>query len=190
MSRLAPPKAANLLPHHVILLAVSLAFLLGVAAGAAFKTGPRAVAPVQRGFAVAPANGSPAPEAPIAKRLDTTMAYPAEVLRVIDGDTFAARVRVWPGLDVETKVRLRGIDAAELHARCAEEFSKAEAARGALRAILAEGDVTISRVGVDKHCGRVDAAVATSGTADVSATMLAGGWARAYDGGRRGGWCG
>ena len=27
------------------------------------------------------------------------MAHPAEVLRVIDGDTFEARVHLWPGLD-------------------------------------------------------------------------------------------
>jgi endonuclease YncB( thermonuclease family) len=142
-------------------------------------------------LAVAPATSdAPADERPLAKRPDSAMAYPAEVLRVIDGDTFAARVRVWPGLNVETKVRLRGIDAAELHARCAEEFSKAEAARAALQAILAEGDVTISRVGVDKYGGRVDAATATRATPDVSAAMLAGGFARAYAGGRRAGWCG
>jgi endonuclease YncB( thermonuclease family) len=112
------------------------------------------------------------------------------VLRVLDGDTFAARVRVWPGLDVETKVRLRGIDAAELHARCTEELSQAEAARAALQNILAEGGVTIWRVGIDKYGGRVDAAAATRTTADVSAAMLAGGWARAYEGGRRKSWCG
>jgi endonuclease YncB( thermonuclease family) len=177
-------------PRHAIFLAVCAAFLLGLAAGATIKARPDAAAPAQRVFAVAPASGSPAAEPPLAKRLDAAMAYPAEVLRIIDGDTFAARVRVWPGLDVETKVRLRGIDAAELHARCAEEFAKAEAARAALQAILAEGDVTISRVGVDKYGGRVDAAVATRTTADVSAAMLAGGFARAYDGGRRGTWCG
>jgi micrococcal nuclease len=68
--------------------------------------------------------------------------------------------------------------------------SKAQAARAALQAILAEGDVTISRIGVDKFGGRVDAAVAARSTADVSAAMLAGGFARAYDGGRRGTWCG
>jgi endonuclease YncB( thermonuclease family) len=190
MSRVALPRAEGIPPHRAIVLAVSAAFLLGVAAGAVFEAGPRAAVPVQRAFAVAPANGSAAAAPPLAKRLDAATAYPAEVLRVIDGDTFAARVRVWPGLDVETKVRLRGIDAAELHARCAEEFSKAEAARAALQAILAEGDVTISRVGVDKYGGRVDALAATGSTADVSAAMLAGGWARAYDGGRRGGWCG
>ena len=49
-------------------------------------------------------------------------AHAAEVLRVIDGDTFEARVHVWPGIDITTRVRLRGIDAPELGgARCAEE---------------------------------------------------------------------
>ena len=33
--------------------------------------------------------------------------YPANVLYVIDGDTFEARVRIWPGTEVTTKVRLR-----------------------------------------------------------------------------------
>ena len=191
MSRLA---SSARLPRHAVVLVVSAAFLLGLRLGAAIKSGPHSAAPVQRAFAAAampaPPKDAPAAEAPLAKRLNAGMIYPAEVLRVFDGDTFAARVRVWPGLDVETKVRLRGIDAAELHARCAEEYSKAEAAREALQTILAEGGVTISRVGVDKYGGRVDALTATSGTPDVSAAMLAGGWARAYDGGRRKSWCG
>ena len=132
----------------------------------------------------------PQSDLPIAKRLDPGLVYPADVLRVIDGDTFEARVRVWPGLDVDTKVRLRGIDAAELHARCADELAKAQAARTALQSILAEGGVTVSQVGVDKYGGRVDAVIATRNTADVSAAMLNGGFARSYDGGRRGSWCG
>jgi len=118
------------------------------------------------------------------------LTYAAEVLRVIDGDTFAARVRVWPGLDVDTKVRLRSIDAPELHARCAREYLQAEAARTALQTILAAGGVTVSHIGADKYRGRIDADVMTRGTADVSAAMLKGGWARSYDGGRRGSWCG
>ena len=44
--------------------------------------------------------------------------------RIIDGDTFEARVQVQPELDVDTKVRLRGVDAAELHARCASELEQ------------------------------------------------------------------
>jgi endonuclease YncB( thermonuclease family) len=44
---------------------------------------------------------------------------------------------------VTTRVRLRGIDAPELKARCEKEFRMAEAASDALRNLLAEGDVTI-----------------------------------------------
>jgi endonuclease YncB( thermonuclease family) len=127
--------------------------------------------------------------APNAQGRDLPAAYPAEVVRVIDGDTFQARVRVWPGLEVDTKVRLRGIDAPELRARCIDEHVKALAARAALETILAAGGVTVARIGLDKYGGRVDAVVATRDTADVSAALLSGGWARSYDGGRRGGWC-
>ena len=115
---------------------------------------------------------------------------PAQVLRVIDGDTFEARVRIWPGMDVTTRVRLRGIDAPELHARCAEERAKALAAREALSRILKEGAVGITRVSQDKYGGRVDANVSTARTRDVSAAMLDGGFARRYSGGRRESWCG
>jgi endonuclease YncB( thermonuclease family) len=171
----------------------SALFTCGLLAGAALSQSlaRRAVAPAEIALTATPA-GEPlisSAATPIAKRLDPRIVYPAEVLRVIDGDTFEARVRVWPGLDVDTKVRLRGIDAAELHARCADEFAKAQAARMALATILAEGDVTVSQVGVDKYGGRVDAVASTRNTADVSAAMLSGSWARSYDGGRRAGWC-
>jgi micrococcal nuclease len=164
-----------------------ITFALGVAAGAVLRPtpNPQAAPPITLAAARTVDPATP----PLAGRLDPGLSYPAEVLRIIDGDTFEARVRVWPGLDVDTKVRLRGIDAAELHARCSDELAKAQAARTALETILAEGGVTISRVGIDKYGGRVDAAIATRNTADVSAAMLNGGWARSYDGRKRGSWC-
>ena len=116
--------------------------------------------------------------------------HPAEVVRVLDGDTFEARVRIWPGMDVTTRVRLRGIDAPELHARCDDERVKALAARDALARLLAEGSVGISRIGQDKYGGRVDADVSTARTPDVSAALFDGGYARRYSGGRRASWCG
>lgn len=116
--------------------------------------------------------------------------HPAEVLRVLDGDTFEARVRIWPGMDVTTRVRLRGIDAPEMHARCDDERVKAEAARGALAAMLKEGGVGISNIGQDKYGGRVDADVSTAVTADVSAALFERGYARRYGGGKRQSWCG
>jgi endonuclease YncB( thermonuclease family) len=115
--------------------------------------------------------------------------YPAEVLRVIDGDTFEARVRIWSGFEIDTRVRLRAIDAPELHARCASEYLTAEAARAALQRVLSAGGVTVSQVGPDKYRGRIDAAVATRDTPDVAAALLKGGFARSYDGGRRESWC-
>jgi endonuclease YncB( thermonuclease family) len=127
--------------------------------------------------------------APIVPAADSTLVYPADVLRVIDGDTFEARVHVWPGLDVNTKIRLRNIDAPELHARCTDEAAKAQAARAALETMLAAGPVTISRIGLDKFGGRVDALAATHDTPDISAALLTKGLARSYDGGRRGSWC-
>jgi endonuclease YncB( thermonuclease family) len=118
-----------------------------------------------------------------------TRIYGAEVVRIIDGDTFVARMRTGTGSEVETRVRLRSIDAAELHARCSKELRLALAARAALQRLLADGRVTLSHVGPDKYPGRIDANVATRGTNDISAAMLSGGFARAYDGGRRGTWC-
>ena len=121
--------------------------------------------------------------------LANTRVYAAEVVRIIDGDTFVARVRTWANYDSETRVRLRSIDAAELHARCGKELRLALAARAALQRLLAEGSVMLSHVGPDKYPGRIDANVATRNTNDISAAMLSGGFARAYDGGRRGTWC-
>jgi endonuclease YncB( thermonuclease family) len=152
------------------------------------------------GLAIAPDIGrqvraDPAPTpAPTPAAIESSKvvrgAHAAEVLRVIDGDTFEARVRVWPGIEITTRVRLRGIDAPELGgAKCTDERVKAEAARAALRQLLAEGDVTVMRVDFDKYGGRVLAAAATRATPDISAAMLARGLARPYAGGRRESWC-
>ena len=96
-------------------------------------------------------------------------------------------MHLWPGLDIMTRVRLRGIDAPELKARCEKELRMAEAASDALQNLLADGDVTIFNLGPDKYQGRVDADVATRRTPNVSDALLASGFARAYDGGHRSG---
>ena len=115
--------------------------------------------------------------------------HAVDVIRTIDGDTFEARVHVLPGRDLLTRVRLRGIDAPELKAACPQELQMAEAASSALRDLLGQGGVTIYHIGPDKYQGRVVADVATGKTDNVSAALLAGGYARSYTGGRRGGWC-
>lgn len=113
---------------------------------------------------------------------------PINVIRTIDGDTFLARVHQRDGRDLVARIRLRGIDAPELKASCQDELNMAEAATDALRNLLGQGGVTITNLGPDKY-GRVLADVATRRTANVSAALLAGGFARSYNGGHRDGWC-
>lgn len=115
--------------------------------------------------------------------------YAAELIRVIDGDTFEARVSIWPGVEVTTKVRLRGIDAPELKARCQNEAARAQAAREALAQLLAQGGIAIEEVANDKYGGRILARASSSGTPDLAAAMIASGLARPYAGGRRQSWC-
>jgi endonuclease YncB( thermonuclease family) len=163
-----------------LLLAAAI-FAAGLLAGAV-------LAPVaaSRGEAIRP------PEPVAARPAEASLprlGHSAEVLHVVDGDTFDARVHLWPGLNITTRVRLRGIDAPELKARCGEELAQAEAARNALRAILDQGEVGIARVTFDKYGGRVLAEAFTRATPDVSAALIDAGAVRRYSGGKRDGWC-
>ncbi len=167
------------------LMAASL-FGLGVAAGLVIR--PATMSRLSTDSAAAAAF-EPSPPSGRGHDAPSLAGHPAEVLRVIDGDTFEARVRIWPGLDITTKVRLRGIDAPEMRARCEQEYRLAQEARAALAAMLAQGAVAISRVDRDKYGGRVVADTATARTANVSHALLASGVVRAYGGGRRASWC-
>ena len=51
----------------------------------------------------------------------------ALLLAVTDGDTFRARLEVWPGVEVVTAVRLRGIDTPEIKGKCPAEKAAAQA---------------------------------------------------------------
>jgi len=176
---LAPRLLSGQSPATAVLL--GFVFVAGMAAGAALKGTLRP--------AVAAAVEPPVREKSPDPRV-TLGGHAAEVLRVNDGDTFEARVHIWPGMQVTTRVRLRGIDAPEFSARCAEEFRMAQVARDALYRLLSDGGVTIGRIDFDKYGGRVVASAATRNTPDISAALLKAGVVRAYDGGRRETWCG
>ena len=166
-------------------------FVLGVAAGAVLPVRHWVHGPHRGGEAHQSADSPAARDAEtIVKRAgNPNVRHPVDVIRTVDGDTFEARVQVSPGLDLNTRVRLRGIDAPELKASCPQELQMAEASSAALRGLLGEGEVTISNIGPDKYSGRVVADVATRRTANVSAALLAAGHARSYSGGHRNGWC-
>jgi len=164
--------------------ALAVVFLLGLGAGSL-------IGPSLAGRKAA-AHTSPPPPAGNVLADDRPILrphHPVQVMRIIDGDTFDARVHIWPGIDITTRVRLRGIDAPEIKARCKDEQARAQAARDALTHILAEGAVGIFGVTPDKYGGRVLAEASTRRTADISAALLQAGLVRPYAGGRREHWC-
>lgn len=116
-------------------------------------------------------------------------AYWARILNVIDGDTVEARVHVWMGQEVVTRVRIRDIDAPEPSGACAAERDLAREARARLIALAGEGRVILSDVGPDKYFGRVVGRIILPDGRDAGRLMLDAGLARPYRGGRRGGWC-
>lgn len=115
--------------------------------------------------------------------------YAATVHRVVDGDTLAARVTVWLGQELDVLVRVRGIDAPEIRGDCDSEERRALEATMALANIVGTGAVTLTAIEGDKFFGRVLADVRTPSGEDVAAALLAGAFARPYDGGARQGWC-
>lgn len=113
----------------------------------------------------------------------------AEVVQVIDGDTFVADAEIWPGQTLRVNVRIRGIDAPEMKSRCRAERDAALAAQTALADLVANESVSLTNIGSAKYYGRVLADVRT-GTGDaVGSAMLRDGLVRPYGGGKRQGWC-
>ena len=120
--------------------------------------------------------------------------FRVELVRVVDGDTFEARIPVWFGHEIRSAIRIRGFDAPERAARCPEEARGAAEATGTLADILESGQITLSDVSADKYFGRIVSTVtvrlADGVDTDVASLMLAAGMGRPYAGGARQGWCG
>jgi endonuclease YncB( thermonuclease family) len=113
----------------------------------------------------------------------------ARVVDVVDGDTIVVRARIWLGQEVETRVRLMGVDAPELRGACGRERALAARARDFVRARIDGGAVVLADVRYGKYAGRVLARVRAPGGEDLSAALIATGLARAYDGRARASWC-
>ncbi len=128
---------------------------------------------------VSPANAAETVDGPVE----------AQVLRVIDGDSFVAAAHVWPGHTVTINVRIRGMDAPEIRSRCEVERTAALKAREALAALLGSGPVRLTNVSGGKYYGRVLADVTTDEGSAVADTMIAQAHARLYAGGRRVAFC-
>ncbi len=132
---------------------------------------------------------SPREQALAARREVLLGPVPARPVRVVDGDTMLVVARIWLGHQVQTRVRLAGVDAPEIRGRCLLERRLAEEARARVVALLAGRDVTLRDIRFDKYAGRVVARVVAHDGTDVGAALVAAGLGRPYGGGKRRGWC-
>ena len=117
-------------------------------------------------------------------------ATPAVVGYIIDGDTFAGRVKLDDGIQISVRVRLRNVDTPELHGACDYEIRRANMARERLAELIPVGTVVeLTKIKDDKYLGRIDAYVAMRDGRDVGRVLIKEGLGRPYKGGRRAGWC-
>lgn len=117
-------------------------------------------------------------------------AVPAVVDYVIDGDTFAAAVKLDTDISITVRVRIINIDTPEINGDCEYEIDAAHRAKDRLAELLSVGDVVdLQNIKDDKYLGRIDANVILSDGRDVGHVLVGDGLARRYDGGKRAPWC-
>lgn len=117
-------------------------------------------------------------------------AVPAVVDYVIDGDTFAAAVRLQDDISISVRVRIINIDTPEIHGDCDSEISAAYRAKDRLAELLPIGAVIdLQNIKDDKYLGRIDANVILSDKRDVGNVLIDEKLARPYGGGKRQSWC-
>ncbi len=110
----------------------------------------------------------------------------ADVLRVLDGDTVEVRAYPWPQQSVDVLVRLRGIDAPEIHSRCEAERVRAEIAKARLSGLITGGKhVLLTDIGGDKYFGRVVANLGLEDGEDAASTLILENLVQPYDGGHK-----
>lgn len=117
-------------------------------------------------------------------------AVPAMIDYIIDGDTFAARVSLDDDIKITVRVRIANVDTPELHGNCDYEIRMANIARDRLAQLIPIGStVELTDIRDDKYLGRIDANVFDVAGNDVGKILIKEKLGRAYNGGRRTGWC-
>lgn len=117
-------------------------------------------------------------------------AVPATVDYIIDGDTFAARVSLDDDIKITVRVRISNVDTPELHGMCDYEIRMANIARDRLAQLIPIGStVELTDIRDDKYLGRIDANVFDVAGNNVGKILIKEKLGRAYNGGRRTGWC-
>jgi len=114
----------------------------------------------------------------------------SNIVSVYDGDTIKVNIDNYPAvIGKSISIRIRGIDAPEMRAKCSSEKTKAKLARDYLRAILARGEVLeLHNVERGKYFRIVANLIVDD--VDIAELMIEKQLARKYDGkAKRLSWC-
>ena len=114
---------------------------------------------------------------------------PGLVVDVSDGDTVLVRARIWLGEEVETRVRLEGVDTPELRGKCEAARRLGREARAFVQARVGGRQVILRDIQYGKYAGRVVARIQTPDGDDLADALIAAGLGHAYDGAARASWC-
>ncbi|MEL7454487.1 MAG: thermonuclease family protein [Pseudomonadota bacterium] len=97
---------------------------------------------------------------------------PADVLRVIDGDTVEVRAHIWIDQSVTIAVRLANVDAPEIgRPACRAERAIADAAKATVEG-LADDRLFLRNISLGKYAGRVVAEVDTLDGTNIGAHLV------------------
>ena len=117
--------------------------------------------------------------------------YQAEVVRVLDGDTFYCRIETWPGDFKEISVRVYGIDTPEkefplgaIVKKYAQETIPTVASKAISDRYKFIPAISVNNVRFDKY-GRALGDVDVPGIGDWRNHMIEKGYAKPYEGGNR-----
>ena len=112
-----------------------------------------------------------------------------EVTSIYDADTFRANIKDYPPIVGERiSIRVNGIDAPEIRGKCeSEKIAAQKAKQFTVEALRSAKAVELRNIERGKYF-RILADVYTDGK-NLAEDLIKSGHARAYDGGKRLGWC-
>ena len=87
---------------------------------------------------------------------------PAKLVWVIDGDTFKARTNIY-GEEIQTKIRIRGIDTPEIEGECEYEKDLAQKAKHFTINFLKDKEIILKNISKGYYKGRYVADVFANG---------------------------
>jgi len=132
------------------------------------------------------------PTLALAQKTPQGVTYPAEIVRINDGDTVVIAAPFLPApLKPELAVRIYGVDTPEKghRAQCAQENARGQAATEFTKAAVASSrQRQVTLYSWDKFGGRVLGDIILDGRS-LRQGLIANGYAREYYGGAKTSWC-